>query len=390
MRRAIFLVVFFVLISFIRFHATASELSIGIDQAFLELEKDANGKSFYEVEYRLIGGTKSRIHVELTDLIVNNDGLKELLPLGATPESPLGLFKIEPYDNLYEPNGRIQKHRVKISSVSSKPVNRSVVGGLRITVDPSPFNKGNGTYRAIGVALTFAYSPEKPTELVANGRIENFELGITNPKVTSMHRLWLPELPSIKSSGPITFTYSQKNFGNIYQIVSDSVMVRRLGGSAEDWIHRTELENRLLLPNQVIQKEVSIVEKTVNSNREINPLGWGVYQLRVVSKGRYLDNKTATQISEKIFIIFPWKQSILLIFVILILLRRNLMKRNWPLATTEDEPPVSPTISEVQLVVTKKVKKSPPRKKSAKRIAKKTPSKRPVKKAVKKNTRNLR
>ena len=383
--------------------ANASELSVGVSETFLELKPESNGKISSKAQFRIGGGQKAKITIQLCDLYVNEDGLKELLPLGATPNSPKGILEIGPYQGAYIPNGRVQTFEVEILSVGVKPINNSITGGLRITVDPTPFENGKSTYRAIGLALTFVYSPKNQSALTIKSGIQNTELEILNPKLSPASRLWLPELSFLKSSGPIELKYQQTNNGNIFQVVTDVVTVRKLGSPKENLIFEARIKNRLLLPNQKLDKNLTVIDKSINSNREINPIGWGIYKIRIISTGNYLGAERATVLNEKNFIVFPWKQFLVILIFALALLRRRLKVNLESKLLLEKETKIIP-LMETKSTPTREVPKKTPVKKVAKKtpvkkVAKKTPVKKvakktPVKKVAKtvatKDPKNLR
>jgi hypothetical protein len=285
------------------------EISIGTDQNFLIFKSDSQGFLTSEATFRVSGGSAdARISLSLSDLMVNSSGVKELLPLGATPTSPKGNFRLISDSNIYIPNGEVQSFKAKIISRKPGPLQNIISGGLRITVTPSLEQGRSQLSRAVGIVLTFVYSPDDSISAKSNLEINNSQIEFSNPSTTSAQRLWLPELPQILSAGPVQLNYIQENTGNIFGVVTDSISIRRMWDPADQYLFQGQLRNRLLLPGQKMEKQIELVEQILNSNRTISLLGWGIYEVEINSIARIGNVDEGWYTSKSRFLILPWKQ----------------------------------------------------------------------------------
>lgn len=300
--------------------ANSQDLALGTGQNFLEFLEDPSGSIYTDVKININGGKGDhQVKAEIVDLMIEADGTKAVLPLGSTPFSPIGRFNLSSYRETYRPNGANQTFQFKIYSDQSASIKDVVSGGVRITVSPTNPRPGNAISRGVGLVLTFIHIPKELEISQTTNGVNNFDIRFSSVQDIALHRLFLPEIPRIVSSGPIQVTYTQKNTGNVFQIVTDTVRIRKIGGN--DYVFQSTLQNRLLLPDQEIEKGVSVMDRTEKSQLQIDPLGWGIFKLELNSSGRVGGQNGASAKDSLFFIIFPWKHFLLSVIAIFFLFK---------------------------------------------------------------------
>lgn len=267
-------------------------------------------------------GQLAKIKVELVDLYSHSSGTKRVIPLGSSPFSPEGLVSITEISSLYEPSKDFQYFDVSFRFSEDLDLDRPVLGGLSISLVPEN-PTGDQWSAQSSIVGTFAYLPATGINL------EDYAPGLFLSELT-IERVTpdyfplnlLPDFPFVLNHGDVSLTYQLKNTGQIFLETSTDITVEQLGLFApqEKQIFSDSV-TAFLVPEQQSQEVIEISPTESQSQ----PLGIGLYRFTTTATGEIGGQITTSTSNQKLLVIFPWKQS-LLSLVLLIVLRKRVFR----------------------------------------------------------------
>lgn len=195
------------------------------------------------------GGTHARVIVELVDLFADESGVRRQLPLGTNPYSPEGLVRFPAVAGEYIPNGERQQFEIPFSFQGHDAIDRPVLGGLRIRLEPAAIASGGRMDRgsdrtmtlASAIVATFAYIPLGSS--VADADIRP---GLSLGRIEGLPRVAF-------TSRSIPMSAEVRNIGNIFLEVATELIVRDArvpDGHPRRILGSTGPTSALLVPNQ--------------------------------------------------------------------------------------------------------------------------------------------
>lgn len=386
------------------------------------------GQSGY-LEYSVEGPVPATLSVEMVDLGVDAGGNKIPVPLNSTKFGLRGVVKPELDRNTYIPNGKKQHYRVKLTSLVDH-IEGVRLGGVKVNLIPQASTKpGARTINmvsAIVVSVGAIQYGFDITEFDAQSKIKGFDLRFVPVHRSGLLGLidYIPDLPFLIDHGPADWSISILNVGMQpleefmrWRIVRGRDTPYRDDMEKYQYLYAFEAGTHLTIPDQKFsEKTRTIILKNteVQSNlrsyskpTEVNALPlMGIITADAQVHTSFGAFTGATQHFSRTYLIFPWKEVLLIIlcFIGYRKARKKIREKRKEraerkLAETEEAAALAlaslaPDRSAKQrrTANVKKVAKKAPAKKLAKKtpvkkVAKKAPTKKLAKKApVKKAT----
>jgi hypothetical protein len=194
-----------------------------------------------------------------------------------------------------------------------------VLGGIAISLVPEE-KSGIQIGVESSIVATFAYLPSTGI---------NFdeyypELTLTGPTVARVTPdffplNFLPEIPFVLNHGDVRLSYQLKNTGKIFLETLTDLEVQQLGffGQADKLVFSNS-EELFMVPDQFSEQTI-LVSPLDNANRN---LGIGIYRFYLTATGKLGDQIDTSASNQQLLIIFPWKQSLLALGVLILVRRR--------------------------------------------------------------------
>jgi hypothetical protein len=393
------------------------------------------GQSGY-LDYSVEGPIPAILSVEMVDLGVDAGGNKIPVPLNSTKFGLRGIVKPELSKTTYVPNGKIQKYRVKLTNLvgSLKGVR---LGGVKVNLIPQeslkPGSKSINMVSAIVVSVGAIQYGFDMTEFNAQAKIKGSDLRFVPVRRSGILGLidYIPDIPFVIDHGPADWSLSIVNVGiqPLEQFMRWRIVKGRDIPYTDDvnkyrYVYASENGSHLTIPDQKFTERTRTVilkNTEVQSNlrayakpTEVNALPLvGIITADAQVHTSFGAFKGKTQHFSRTYLIFPWKEVMLIILTYLGYrkarrkikkLRKERAERKLAEAETAASEamaslaPVQPARAKRSITKKAAVKKSVAKKASAKKapakksVAKKAPEKKvvakksPPKKATTKKT----
>ena len=291
----------------------------GNNLVFTSQDQAIQGGSF---RLAVKGGQEARIVVELVDIVSEASGSKKTLPLNSSPFTPSGLIEFADEYPRYQPNGEFQFFDIDFSFKKDEVLERAVLGGLSISIVPEKKSDQQVTVGS-SIVATFAYMP-------AGGLSMNEyapELSLSMPRIERVSPDFfplnmIPDLPLFRNHGDLQVDYELSNSGNIFLETEAELTVQQLNFFGQPEVLRfSNSTTAFLVPGQMTQNTVEI--ESIDSEK-MN-LSMGVYRFTKSVQGQIGDQIKTSVSNQQTLIIFPWKQS-LMGLILLLALRKRIAK----------------------------------------------------------------
>jgi len=385
------------------------------------------GQSGY-LDYSVEGPIPATLSVEMVDLGVDAGGNKIPVPLNSTKFGLRGIVKPVLSKTTYIPNGKKQKYRVKLTNLVGS-LEGVRLGGVKVNLIPlaseKPGAKTINMVSAIVVsvgAIQYGFDIE---EFNAQAKVEASDYRFVPVRRTGLLGLidYIPNIPGVIDHGPADWSIAIVNTGMqpLEQFMRWRIVKGRKIPYTDDtskyrYVYAYESGSHLTIPDQKFREntrtillkntEVQSDLRTYAKPTEINALPmFGIITADAQVHTSFGAFKGKTQHFSRTYLIFPWKEVLLIILAYLGYrkARRKIKKARKEraerkLAEAETDAfdaiaslaPLSSladlnSLRSKRAVVKKSAKKSPAKKATAKKAVKKAPAKKAVvKKTAKK------
>jgi hypothetical protein len=288
----------------------------GNNLVFTSQDEAIQGGSF---RLAVKGGQEARIVVELVDIFSQASGSKKSLPLNSSPFTPSGLIEFADEYPRYQPNGEFQYFDIDFSFRKDEVLDRAVLGGLSISIVPEEKSDQQVTVGS-SIVATFAYMPTGGI-----GVDQYFPgLSLSIPKIERVTPDFfplnmIPDLPFVKNHGDLRVDYELSNSGNIFLETEAELIVQQLNFfSQPEMLRFSNSTAAFLVPGQKTQKTLDIQ----SIDLEKKNLGVGIYQFTTSVQGQMGEQIETSASNQQTLIIFPWKQSLLGVILLVALRKR--------------------------------------------------------------------
>lgn len=298
----------------------------GIEGNNLVFKSPAEAIAGGSVRLAVKGGQKATISVELVDVFSDESGTKRSIPLDSSPFTPKGLVQFKMSYPGYEPSEEFQYFDIGFNFKEDAALDGPVLGGLSISLVPETQSTEQTIVRS-SIVATFAYLPAIGLNL------ENYApaLALQGPAIERRTPDFFPlnlfpNPPFILNHGDLKLSYVLENTGKIFLETSTQVKVEQLSplGQLEGEVF-TQSTEAFLVPGQKTEATIEISPPDV-ANAE---LAIGIYRFTTSATGEIGDLIETSTSNQQTLIIFPWKQSLLGILLVVLLRRRVAKAFNW-------------------------------------------------------------
>jgi hypothetical protein len=182
---------------------------------------------------------------------------------------------------------------------------------------------------ASSIVATFAYIPASGLNLDEyDPALELVGPTIDREKLDFFPLNLLPEIPLVTNHGNLVLNYELENTGNIFLETSTQVKVEQLGlfGQLEREVF-TQSNAAFLVPGQKSQSTVAIEPPDFASAQ----LGIGIYRFTTTATGELGDHSEASSSNQQTLVIFPWKQGLIALLLLILFRKRVFRSFNWVL-----------------------------------------------------------
>ena len=381
------------------------------------------GQSGY-LDYSVEGPIPAILSVEMVDLGVDAGGNKIPVPLNSTKFGLRGIVKPELSKTTYVPNGKIQKYRVKLTSLVGS-LEGVRLGGVKVNLIPQesvkPGSKSINMVSAIVVSVGAIQYGFDMTEFNAQAKIKGSDLRFVPVRRSGILGLidYIPDIPFVIDHGPADWSLSIVNVGiqPLEQFMRWRIVKGRDIPYTDDvnkyrYVYASENGSHLTIPDQkftertrtVIIKNTEVQSdlRTYSKPTEVNALPmFGIITADAQVHTSFGAFKGKTQHFSRTYLIFPWKEILLIILTYLGYRRarrkiKQMRKERAERKLAEAETaaaeamaslaPAQPARAKRSITKKAAVKKTSKKKPVAKKAAaKKTAKKAPAKKTAKKS-----
>ena len=288
----------------------------GNNMFFTSSEQAKKGGSF---RLAVRDGERAKISVELVDMVSNANGTKKSIPLDSSPFTPKGLVELTRSFPVYEPNGEIQYFDVSMKFKDDTGLDRPVLGGISMSLIPEKKSSSNFKVQSAIVA-TFAYMPATGVNLADYAPLLSLTGPITERRTPDYFPLNLiPELPFVLNHGDVRLSYQLQNTGKIFLDTTTEQSVQQVGiFGQQDKLILKDSKKAFLVPGQLSEEATDVSPE--DSEKPL--LGIGLYRFTVSATGEMGDQIETSASNQQLLIIFPWKQTLLALGVLLLARRK--------------------------------------------------------------------
>ena len=297
------------------------------------------GQSGY-LDYSVEGPIPAILSVEMVDLGVDAGGNKIPVPLNSTKFGLRGIVKPELSKTTYVPNGKIQKYRVKLTNLVGS-LEGVRLGGVKVNLipqeSPKPGSKSINMVSAIVVSVGAIQYGFDMTEFNTQAKIKGSDLRFVPVRRSGILGLidYIPDIPFVIDHGPADWSLSIVNVGiqpleqfMRWRIVkgrdipyTDDVNKYRYVYASENGSHLTipdqkftERTRTVILKNTEVQSDLRSYAKPT----EVNALPmFGMITADAQVHTSFGAFKGKTQHFSRTYLIFPWKEILLIILTYL-------------------------------------------------------------------------
>jgi len=370
------------------------------------------GQSGY-LDYSVEGPIPATLSVEMVDLGIDAGGNKIPVPLNSTKFGLRGVVKPELDKYTYTPNGQKQKYRVKLTSLVGS-LEGVRLGGVKVNLIPKTSTKSGAKsinmVSAIVVsvgAIQYGFDIE---EFNAQAKIEASDLRFVPMRRSGILGLidYIPNIPFVIDHGPAEWSLSIVNVGQQpleqfmrWRIVKgrdtpyvDDVNRYKYYFAFESGSHLTipgqkfrENTRTVILKNTEVQSDLRSYAKPT----EVNALPmFGIITADAQVHTSFGAFKGKTQHFSRTYLIFPWKEILLIILTYLGYRRarrkiKQMRKERAERKLAEAETAAAEAMASLAPAQPARSKRSITKKAAAKKTAKKAPAKKTAKKVAKKS-----
>ena len=389
----------------------------------VNLRKGETGFLNYSVE----GKIPATLSLEIVDLGVDNFGNKIPVPLNSTKFGLRNTIKAELDKTIYIPNGTKQNYRVKLTSLVNS-LEGVRLGGVKVNMIPKESSKAGAKtinmVSAIVVSVGAIQYGFDINDFNLQAKIKASDLRFEPVRRSGILGLidYIPDIPRVIDHGPADWSISIVNIGMqpLEQFMRWRIVKGRQTPYEDDtqryqYLYAFEGGSHLTIPDQkfreqtrtVIYKNTEVQSNLRNYSKqtEVNALPlFGIITADAQVHTSFGAFTGKTQHFSRTYLIFPWKELLLIILTYIGYRRARRKFAKWrkeraerklteaeeaaaeamaSLAPEETRPPKK--VGAKKAPVKKAVAKKAPAKKAVakKRVAKKAPAKKaPAKKAV--------
>jgi len=370
------------------------------------------GQSGY-LDYSVEGPIPATLSVEMVDLGIDAGGNKIPVPLNSTKFGLRGVVKPELDKYTYTPNGQKQKYRVKLTSLVGS-LEGVRLGGVKVNLIPKTSTKSGAKsinmVSAIVVsvgAIQYGFDIE---EFNAQAKIEASDLRFVPMRRSGILGLidYIPNIPFVIDHGPAEWSLAIVNVGQQpleqfmrWRIVKgrdtpyvDDVNRYKYYFAFESGSHLTipgqkfrENTRTVILKNTEVQSDLRSYAKPT----EVNALPmFGIITADAQVHTSFGAFKGKTQHFSRTYLIFPWKEILLIILTYLGYRRarrkiKQMRKERAERKLAEAETAAAEAMASLAPAQPARSKRSITKKAAAKKTAKKAPAKKTAKKVAKKS-----
>jgi hypothetical protein len=367
------------------------------------------GQSGY-LEYSVVGPNPATLSVEIVDLGVDAGGNKIPVPLNSTKFGLRGIVKPTLDKTTYIPNGKSQKYRVKITNLVGS-LEGVRLGGVKVNLIPQLKTK-SGTQAinmvsAIVVSVGAIQYGFDINEFNTQAKIKASDLRFVPVHRTGLLGIidYIPDIPRIIDHGPADWSISILNIG--MQPLEEFMRWRIVRGTSTpykddvkrySYLYAFEAGAHLTIPDQMFTERTrTVITKNteVQSNlrtyakpTEVNALPIvGIITADAQVHTSFGAFTGATQHFSRTYLIFPWKEVLLIILAYLGYRKarrkiKKARKEREERKLAEAEAAASEAMAALSPVQPERAKRTITKKAAVKKTAKKAPAK---KSAVKKS-----
>jgi hypothetical protein len=266
--------------------------------------------------------------VKLVDIVANASGSKSATPLNSNPFTPFELVSFTENYPAYQPSDEFQYFEISMRFKDDIDLDRPVLGGLSISMIADKENQDEIAVES-SIVATFAYLPGSGLNVDEYApAIELFGPTIEREKLDFFPLNLLPNLPLFPNHGNLVLNYGLENTGNIFLETSTQVKVEQLGifGQLEGEVF-TKTNEAFLVPGQKSQSTVEIAPPDFAYEQ----LGIGIYRFTTTAIGELGDISEASSSKQQTLVIFPWKQGLIALLLLILFRKRVFRSFNWVL-----------------------------------------------------------
>lgn len=268
------------------------------------------------------GGQPAYISVELVDIVSDSSGFKKSIPVNSSPFTSNGLVEFATSYPNYEPSDEFLYFDISLKFNDGIDLERPVLGGLSISIIPEEQTRDQVAV-ASSIVATFAYIPGAGIDLKEYAPALTLKGPDIERKTGDFFPLnLLPNLPFVSNHGDLGLGYQLTNTGKIFLETTTEVIVQQVGllGQRDVEVFR-QSSSAFLVPGQQANQALEILQL----DSENQSLDIGLYYFKVTSTGQMGDQIETSTSNQEVHVIFPWKQS-LFVLGLLVFLRRSIKK----------------------------------------------------------------
>ena len=297
------------------------------------------GQSGY-LDYSVEGPLPATLSVEMVDLGVDAGGNKIPVPLNSTKFGLRGIVEPVLSKTTYVPNGKIQKYRVKLTNLVGS-LEGVRLGGVKVNLIPRASEKpGAQTINMVSAivvsvgAIQYGFDIE---EFNAQAKVEASDYRFVPVRRTGLLGLidYIPNIPGVIDHGPADWSIAIVNTGMqpLEQFMRWRIVKGRSIPYTDDtskyrYVYAYESGSHLTIPDQKFREstrtillkntEVQSDLRTYSKPTEINALPmFGMITADAQVHTSFGAFKGKTQHFSRTYLIFPWKEVLLIILTYL-------------------------------------------------------------------------
>jgi len=301
----------------------------------------------------------AHVAATITDVVADEEGNWVPAPLGSTSYTLKPVLQMDPQSFAVSPSANIQHIPIRLA-VPVSSMDRPRVGIVSVTLIPGSSSSDKSTAVGQGLTIDTVVVAETAPQAVTGAAdvkvsLAGSGLGVRTSRGFTFADSLVPDLPGLVDHGPVTAIAHYRNDGDFvvdaqttfeYASVSPLSLLPASSDSGHVFYLLTQV-HQYALPGQAAASS-AVSQVPVKGAGPVDTLPFiGLVRVTATTTGSLGPLQAAPVVQSTVFLVFPWKEALVILLVIVgwITFRRRLRNRRQRV-----EPPSSPSPELVESV----------------------------------------
>lgn len=269
------------------------------------------------ITFQISGPEPQNINIELLDFVVDEDGTKSLLPVGATAHSLQGVLGIGSHEVEYIPNGSSQGFSVELTA--TEPGDQVRFGGVRVSMTPKSNESATESLSGVSGVLVIVlvvpdgFDGELPS--MGSASVDSGPIKLKPLFTQNLFEAVLPDIPGVVNRGPISVDLPTTNQSKDPVFLATHWVVK----SGSDVLLSDIADKSLAFPGATVEAQMALIAQGTGSTKTLDLLSpFSFFDVRATTEASLGANILDSTSQTTRFIVLRWKEPVGVLLCLLI------------------------------------------------------------------------